>query len=156
MSNSPYPFGASCATGLLAPAAAAAGDPPRYFLESVSDPEVVLTSPPYGPARLFPRGDEPGQVWELASADGGGGTLVNLVNRETRECLTVPAPAPGVSVVVATCRGRMGQDWRPRYDRDGTVRFDFFGDCLTGGDYGRVFTGNCDADTARWRLVPAP
>lgn len=146
---------ACCATGLLAPAAAAADSAPRYFLESVSDPELVLTSLPYGPARLFPRGDEPGQVWELAPADSGGVDLVNLVNRDSGECLTVAAPAPGVPVVGAPCRGRTGQDWRPRYDKDATVRFDFFGNCLTTDDYRRAVTGYCDADTARWRLVPA-
>ncbi len=144
--------GASCATGLLAPAAAAAGDPPRYILESLSNPGTVLTALPYGPISLVPRGATPGQVWELAPSDRGG---VNLVNSDSGECLTVPAPVPGIPVVGAPCGERPGQDWRPRNDGDDTVRFEFFTGCLT-ADYGRVSTGDCYGDTARWRLVVAP
>lgn len=142
---------ASCATGLLTPAFAAAGDPPGYILESVSNPGKVLTALPYGPISLVPRDATPGQVWDLAPSDRGG---INLVNRDSGECLTLPAPVPGIPVVGAPCEDRGGQDWRQRNDGDGIVRFEFFGSCLT-GDYGRVFTGDCYADTARWRLVPA-
>lgn len=144
--------GASCATGLLAPAAAAAGDPPRYILESVANPGKVLTVLPYGPVSLVPLGATPGQAWELAPSDIGG---VNLVNRDTGECLTVPAPAPNIPVVMASCVDRPGQDWRQRDGGDGTVRFEFFGFCLS-GDYGRVSAGDCSADAARWRLIMAP
>ena len=147
--------GASCATGLLAPAAAATaapGDPSHYFLESVSNPEKVLTALPYGPISLVPRGATPGQVWDLMPSDRGG---VNLVNRDSGECLTVAAPFPGAPVVGAPCGERPGQDWRTGGDAGDIVRFESFTGCLI-SDYGRVSTGACYDVTAQWRLVEAP
>ncbi|MBR7832795.1 hypothetical protein KDL01_05955 [Actinospica durhamensis] len=144
--------GASCATGLLAPASAAAGDPPRYILESVARPGNVLTALPYGPISLAPRDETPGQVWELAPSERG----VNLVNRDSRECLTVQAPAPGIPLIGARCGARPGQDWFQVDDGSGSVRFDSFDGCLK-SDYGRLITtGYCGDETSQWRLVPAP
>lgn len=146
--------GASCATGLLAPAAAAAGDRPLYIIESVARPGDVLTALPYGPTSLAPRDDEtPGQVWELAPSERG----VNLVNRDSRECLTVQAPLPGIPLVGARCGERPGQDWFKVDDGSGIVRFDSLDGCLKNDYYGRLATtGYCGDETSRWRLVPAP
>lgn len=142
----------SCATGLLTPASAAAGDPPRYILESVSNPGSVLTALPYGPASLVPSGATAGQVWQLAPSDRGGATLINLVNRDTGDCLTVPAPAPGLPLMGARCGARAGQEWYTLDDGSGIVRFDSFDGCLK-TDFGRVTTGYCGDETSRWRLV---
>ena len=145
--------GASCATGLLAPAAAAAGDPPRYILESVARPGNVLTALPYGPVSLVPRDATPGQVWELVPAERG----VNLVNRDTGECLTVQAPAPGIPLIGARCGDRPGQDWFRVGDGYDGVRFDSFDGCLKSDFGGRaVTTGYCGDEMSQWRLVVAP
>lgn len=93
---------ASCAAGLLTPAPAAAGDPPRYILESLSNPGTVLTSLPCGPISVGPRGATPGRSGSRHPRRGG------------------------------TVRGRPGPGLAPAQRGGDIVRFESFVGCLSG------------------------
>lgn len=141
---------ATCATGLLTPASAAAGDPPAYRIESILDRGAVLTALPYGPIALTPNGEATGQVWTLEQSSYG----TTLVNRDSDQCLATTGPFPGAPVIQEPCSDVPTQVWHPRDSQDGNVVLaSRFSGCLN-ADFDRVWTGLC-AYTAQWRLVPA-